>query len=72
MRRTLIAVGVAILASLMWIPTYDTGFYGTYRHRESIFSIHHQINMSQMILQTVFIAVAAAVIVNLFRREPKQ
>jgi hypothetical protein len=70
MKRTLLAVGVAILASMMWIPA----FIPRMGHcRAWIFSIDREttIYWSLMILQTVLVAVVAAVIVNLFRRKPK-
>ena len=66
MKRTLLAVGIAVLASLMWIPEY-TPYVG--RYRVSILSPNqHDIDWSQLILQTIFAAVVAAIIVNLLPR----
>jgi len=92
MKRTLIAVGVAVLISMMfvphrivsakefldsslstemggstwghheWLPFYKIGWYNPE-------SAH--VLWTQFALQTVFAAVAAAVIVNLFPRRPK-
>jgi hypothetical protein len=62
MKRTLLAVGVAVLASMMWIPEY-VPYVG--RYRLPIFALNqYEIDWGQMILQTIFAAVAAAVISN--------
>ena len=62
MKRTLIAVGVAILASMMWIPEY-VPYQG--RHRVSILSLQYDIEWPPLILQTIFIAVLFALVVNI-------
>jgi hypothetical protein len=84
MKRTLLAVGVAVLLSLMVVP------YGGYnvrlsRHdpaqgfyfRESFFLDHRGWPMvaDQLILQTVFLGVLAALIVNIRwwpRKKPRE
>ena len=69
MKRTLIAIGVAILASMMWIPVSYPRF-GSFRDRATIFELTDaHIEWAPMILQTTFVAVAAAVIVDLFKRK---
>ena len=84
MKRTLIAIGIAVILSLMFVP-----HGGTSDHRswdESHFGIPTDENMfpvvlpsgnlgrdspsyfTELIVQTTFLAVVAAVIVNLFPR----
>ncbi len=77
MKRTLRAVGVAVLVSMMLVPVgdfevrmwlpffYDTGWL---RQDTGGWGIH----WSPFILQTVFAAVAATVIANLFPRRPRK
>jgi hypothetical protein len=70
MRRVLLAVGVAVLLSLMIVPygghnRYDSG--QSFYFREPFFLDHKGWPMvaDQLILQTVFLGVLAAVIVNI-------
>jgi len=57
MKRTLLAVGVAVLASLMYIPEN----HGVHCHVPIIFPDHYGAEWGQLILQTIFLAVLAAV-----------
>ncbi len=74
MKRTLVAVGFAILASLLSVP------YGGMHHgvifnpgRGTFWNVPYDlIAVTPLILQTVFAAVAAAVIVNLLSRRPRK
>ena len=69
MKRTLLAVGAAVLASLLWIPEY-TPYVG--RYRVPIIALNqYDVDWSQLVLQTIFATVAAAVIINLFPRKPR-
>ena len=68
MKRTLLAVGVAVLASLMYIPEN----HGVHHHVPIIFPNHYGVEWGQLIVQTIFLAVLAAVIVNLFAPRPKK
>jgi hypothetical protein len=86
MKRTLLAVGVAVLASLLLVPQYTgsrpnrqgiISFGGPweYEHqiwRQPFFCLNHgwEIQWDLFALQTVFAAVAAAVIVNLIPHRP--
>lgn len=79
MKRTLLAVGGAIPVSMMLVPVgdfevqmwlpffYDTGWLPEHWRTRS-WGIH----WSVFILQTIFAAVAAAVIANLFPRRPRK
>jgi hypothetical protein len=71
MKRTLLAVGVAVLVSMMLTPR------GPYRRIEMWVPFfwdtdYWRILWTPFILQTVFAAVVAAVIVNLFPRRPRK
>ena len=86
MKRTLLAVGFAILVSMMFVPYGGTNdhrnwndkfgmFVRSYYSFRSPFFVDSQgypILLPELIVQTTFLAVAAAVIVNLFPRRPKQ
>jgi hypothetical protein len=77
MKRTLLAVGLAVLVSLMFVPEGEawqgcticvvvngSGF-------APFFSVT-SIVWGQFILQTIFLSVLAAVIVNLFPRRSRK
>lgn len=61
---------MGVLASMMWIPAYVPILH----HHIHVSIINptgnYNIELAPMILQTIFPAIAAAVIVNLFRRKP--
>lgn len=71
MNRTLLAVGVAVLISMMFVPhqgalsvlNWHGPFFSTNSYGDPII-------WESFVLQTIFLAVAAAVIVNLFPRKP--
>jgi hypothetical protein len=77
MKRTLLAVGIAVLISMMLIPVgdyrvrmwlpffYDTAWLPWDTRRWDVL-------WTPFILQTVFGAVAAAMIVNLLPRRPRK
>jgi hypothetical protein len=70
MKRTLLAVEIAVLISLMIAP-HSSGNRlrsGGYSHAP-IFVASSQIDVKQLVLQTIFLAVLLAVIVNL---EPRR
>jgi hypothetical protein len=74
MKRTLLAVGVAVLASLLFVP-YGGMHYGVRfnRGRGTFWDVPCDlIAVTPLILQTVFVAVVAAVIVNLLPRKPRK
>jgi hypothetical protein len=74
MKRTLLAVGIAVLLSLMFVPSNEWGFYGWRGPQpfwiglEDMTPFELRVMWQKLILQTVFAGVAAAVIVNLFPR----
>jgi hypothetical protein len=72
MSRTLLAISVAVLISLMLAPHTGRGAlrFVNYAHGP-FFIMPSEIDRKQLVLQTVFLAVAAAVIVNLFPRRPR-
>jgi hypothetical protein len=77
MKRTLLAVGVATLISMMLIPRGNYKpqmwlpfFYDT--HWLPGWAYYWRILWTPFILQTVFAVIAAAVIVNLFPRRPRK
>jgi hypothetical protein len=71
MKRTLLAVGIAIILSMMLIPRAD--IYGGHIWLPFFYETRNlKIHWSEFILQTVFAAVLFAVLVNLFPRRPKQ
>jgi hypothetical protein len=63
MKRTLLAVAIALLISTLCVPSYGISTYGVPFFNESCDPIWGRFS-----LQTIFLAVAAAVIVNLSRR----
>jgi hypothetical protein len=66
MERTLLAVLAAVLISLMLAPHTGGNLRGAGGHaRAPIFVASHQINVKALVLQTTFLAVLLAVIVNL-------
>ena len=81
MKRTLLAVGFAVILSLMFVPHggtsdhkswNDRGFGWQQReyvsYRAPFYSQGFPVLLTELIVQTTFLAVAAAVIVNLFPR----
>jgi len=84
MRRTLLAVGIAIILSLMLVPRWQCSWYratgqlvcgGNTKAWLPFFvnsPLGMYINWQQLWLQTFGLAVAAAVVVNLFPRRPKK
>jgi hypothetical protein len=78
MKRTLLAVGIALLASMMLIPRGENGvqmwlpFFFDTSGATRFGTDYWQIRWTPFILQTVFIAIAVAVIVNLFPRRPRK
>jgi hypothetical protein len=71
-KRTLLAIFFAVILSLMFAPQSGRGLlrFANYAHGP-FFITPHQIAGKPLLLQTIFLAVAAAVIVNLFPRKPK-
>ena len=73
-KRTLLAVGFAVLASLLFVP-YGGIHHGVVfnRGRSAFWDVPYDlIALTPFILQTVFAATAAAVIVNLLPRRPRK
>jgi hypothetical protein len=76
MKRTLLAVGIAALISMMLVPTgrvFSSG-PGSEQSVLPFFLLTHcscDVLWDAFALQTAFAVVAAAVIVNLFPRKPK-
>jgi len=70
MNRTLLAISIAVLISLMFAPHTGRGAlrFANYAHGP-FFIMPGQVDRKQLVLQTIIIAVAAAVIVNLFPRK---
>jgi len=74
MKRTLLTVGVAVLISMLFVP------YGGMHHgvifnsgRGTFWNVPYDlIAVTPLILQTIFAAVAVAVIVNLLPRRPRK
>jgi hypothetical protein len=74
MKRTLLAVAVGVLASLLYLP------YGGMHHGVAFNPGHDRfwsvpidlIAVTPLILQTVFLGVAAALVVNLLPRKTKK
>lgn len=62
MKRTLLAVGIAILISTLCVPCSDM------QTDYVLFFVGGKMLWGQSVLQMIFLAVAAAVIVNLFPR----
>ena len=72
LQRTLLAIFFAAIFSLMFAPHSGRGLlrFANYAHGP-FFITPHQIAGKPLLLQTIFLAIAAAVIVNLFPRKPK-
>ena len=70
MNRTLLAISIAVLISLMFAPHAGRGAlrFANYVHGP-FFIAPSQVDRKQLVLQTVIIAVAAAVFVNLLPRK---
>jgi hypothetical protein len=69
MNRTLLAISIAVLISLMLAPQTGRGAlrFANYAHGP-FFIMPSQVDRKQLVLQTIIIAVASAVTVNLFPR----
>jgi hypothetical protein len=69
MNRTLLAISIAVLISLMLAPHTGRGAFRFANYaRGPFFIMPSQVDRQQLVLQTIIIAVAAVVIVNLFPR----
>jgi hypothetical protein len=66
MRRTLLAIGIAVLVSMMLVPR--GGSMEMYERLPFFVSSSYAVAWPAFILQTIFVSVGAAVLVNL--REP--
>jgi hypothetical protein len=73
MNRTLLAISIAVLISLMFAPHTGRGLlrFANYAHGP-FFITPSQVDRKQLVLQTIIIAIAAVVIVNLFPRRTKK
>jgi hypothetical protein len=73
MNRTLLAISIAVLISLMLTPHTGRGAlrFANYAHGP-FFIMPSQVDRNQLVLQTIIIAVAAVVIVNLFPRRGRK
>jgi TRAP-type C4-dicarboxylate transport system permease small subunit len=78
MRRTLLPVGFAVLVSMLFVPCHKFGFWGWYGPQpfwiatDTMTAYEWRYMWPKLILQTVFLAVLFAVIVNIrWRRKPK-
>jgi hypothetical protein len=70
MKRTLLAVVIAVLISLMIAPHKGGNLLGSEGYSHAPFFVaSSQIDLKQLVLQTIFLAVLLAVIVNL---EPRR
>ena len=84
MKRTLLAVGIAVLLSLMFVPhgwTSDHRSWNTrlgsaereyVSYRAPFWDSGFPVLPTELIVQTTFLAVVAAVIVNLFPHRPRR
>jgi hypothetical protein len=73
MNRTLLAIIIAILISLMLAPHTGRGMLRFANHAHGPFFIMpSQVDRKQLVLQTIIISVAAVVIVNLFPRQGRK
>jgi hypothetical protein len=76
MKRTLLAVGVAVLVSLMFVPDQDwLGCKICVVVDRSVFAPFFsvtRIDWGPFTLQTIFLSVLGAVLVNLLPRKPKK
>jgi hypothetical protein len=70
MNRTLLAISIAVLISLMFAPRTGRGLlrFANYAHGP-FFMTPSQVDRKQLVLQTIIIIVAAVVIVNLLPRK---
>jgi hypothetical protein len=68
MRRTLLAIGIAVLVSMMLVPRGAS--MEMYERLPFFVSSNYAIAWPAFILQTIFVSVGAAVLVNL-RAPPK-
>jgi hypothetical protein len=73
MNRTLLAISIAVLISLMFAPHTGRGLlrFANYAHGP-FFITPSQVDRKQLVFQTIIVAVAAVVIVNLFPRRTKK
>jgi len=75
LKRTLLAIIFAVLLSLMFAPHSGSGRtllrFAGYAHGP-FFIMPSHVDGRQLVLQTIIIAVAAAVIVNLFPQRPRK
>jgi hypothetical protein len=73
LKRTLLAIEFAILLSLMVAPHRGRGLFrfGSYVHGPFLIAVR-DIAVKQLVLQTIFIAVLFALIVNIPWRRPKK
>ena len=73
MERTLLAIFFAVILSLMFAPHTGRGLLPFMGYAHGPFFIHPSyVDRKQLVLQTIVIAVAAAVIVNLFPRSQRK
>ncbi len=80
MKRTLLAIGIAVLVSMMVAPHLSPvegypGGYGAFCSRWSYTGdyIGDRVIIDKLVLQTAFLAVLFAVVVNIrWKRKPKQ
>jgi len=73
MNRTLLAISIAVLISLMFAPHTGRGLLRSANYAQGPFFITpSQVDRKQLVLQTIIIAIAAVVIVNLFPRRTKK
>jgi hypothetical protein len=74
MKRTLLAVAIAVLISLMFAPHSGSGRsllrFAGYAHGP-FFIMPSYVDGRELVLQTIIAAVVAAVIVNLLPRRPR-
>ena len=74
MKRTLLAVGIAVLVSMMFVPCDRYGFYFWRGPQpfwiciDGLTPYQWQVMWPKLVLQTVFLAVLFAIIVNLLPR----
>jgi hypothetical protein len=73
MNRTLLAISIAVLISLMLAPHTGRGLlrFANYAHGP-FFMTPSQVDRKQLVLRTIIIAVAAVVIVNLLPRRGRK
>jgi len=72
LQRTLLAIFFAVILSLMFAPHTGRGLVRFTNYAHGPFFIHpSQVDRRQLVLQTIIIAVAATVIVNVLPRRPR-